>query len=101
MKYQLVLQWSSSIRTFDEVLAAQDALTDDIGDLALVDGHDAGSGEVNIFLLTDNPELAFGEAKRILTKKHLATGLRAAFRERTRGDYQVIWPAELTSFSVA
>jgi hypothetical protein len=101
MKYQLVLQWSSAIRTFDEILAAEDALTNDMGDLALVDGHDTGSGELNIFLLTDNPELTFEEAKRILTRKDLVAGLRAAFRERTGQHYQIIWPPGLTSFSVA
>ena len=76
MNYQLVLQWSSSIRTFDEMLAAEDALTNDIGDVALVDGHDAGSGEGNIFLLTDSPELAFEVAKRILTEKGLPAFVR-------------------------
>ena len=101
MKYQLVLQWSSSIRTFDEILAVEEALNHHLGDLALVDGHDEGSGVANIFLLTDNPKLAFEEAKRVLMRKNLLIGLRAAFRERTGEDYHIVWPDGLRSFSVA
>ena len=37
-----------------------------LGNLGKVDGHDAGSGEMNIFVLTDHPELAFERVKQVL-----------------------------------
>jgi hypothetical protein len=70
VKYQLVLQWpASSIKDYDEMIWVEDALTNGIGDVALLDGHDAGSGEVNIFLLTDDPNQAFREAQRVFGSK--------------------------------
>lgn len=101
MKYQLVLQWpASTVKDYDEMIWVEEALINGLGEIAEVDGHDAGSGEVNIFLLTDEPDQAFREAIRVLGSKDFMVGLRAAFRERTRDEYQVIWPNGLTEFSV-
>jgi hypothetical protein len=102
MKYQLVLQWpASSIKDYDEMIWVEEALISELGNLALVDGHDAGSGEVNIFLFTDDPNRAFLEIKRVLGSKDFLVGLKAAFRERTGSEYTIIWPPGLTTFSVA
>lgn len=70
----------------------EEGLIEGIDNIALVDGHDAGSGEVNIFLLTNDPHRAFKEVKRVLGSKDFMIGLKAAFRERTQSDYQIIWP---------
>jgi hypothetical protein len=102
MKYQLVLQWpASSLKDFDDLVWIEDALIEGIGDAAEVDGHDAGSGEVNIFLYTNDPELAFDAVKRALGSKDFMIGLKAAVRERTGIVYRPIWPPGLASFSVA
>jgi hypothetical protein len=78
----------------------ENVLINGVGNIADVDGHDAGSGEVNIFLLTDHPKLAFEAAKRTLGSKDFMIGLKAAIRECNEKDYQPIWPLDLTSFSV-
>lgn len=50
MKYQLVLQWpASSIKDYDAMIEAENALIENLSAANDVDGHDVGSGEVNIF----------------------------------------------------
>jgi len=45
MKYQLVLQWpASSVKDYDHMIWLEEALTKGICHIALVDGHNAGSG---------------------------------------------------------
>lgn len=101
MKFVLVLQWpASSIKDYDEMILVENALIDGIGDIAEIDGHDAGSGEVNIFLHTNEPRLAFEAAKKTLGSRDFLIGLRAGYRERSGTVYQPIWPSELSSFSL-
>ena len=83
------------------MIRIEDALRTGIGNDAAVDGHDAGSGEMNIFLLTDDPNRAFQEVKKVLESLRATDTLRAAFRERTGDDYRIVWPPGLASFSVA
>lgn len=66
-----------------------------------VDGHDAGSGEVNIFILTDDPELTFSEAKAIVGNSDHWLSVRVAYREITKDHYTIRWPEDLTDFRIA
>lgn len=101
MKYQLVLQWSgSSIKDYDEMIAIEDKLIENLSKGSKVDGHDAGSGEVNIFILTDDPALTFSEAKDILGNSDRWMSVRAAYREITKDHYTILWPEDLTDFDV-
>lgn len=102
MRYQLILQWPvSGIDEYDNMISVEDALIDALGDLALVDGHDAGSGEVNIFILTDNPKLAFQMAAKVLGSKGILNDAKAAFRECNGSTYEILWPLDANSFSLA
>jgi len=76
----------------------EDALEAGLSDIAIVDGHDGGSGEINIFLLTDDPKRAFDEAKRVLGSKDTLVGIRVAFRETSGETYIPLWPPELQDF---
>jgi hypothetical protein len=54
MKYQLVLQFQAeSVQQFDELAVLEDLLVENLPSHSVVDGHDFGSGELNIFILTD------------------------------------------------
>src|SRR5262245_66351644 len=67
MKYQLVLQWpGSSLKDYDEMIAMEKKLIESLSEGSEVDGHDAGSGEVNILILNDDQELTFSSDKTIL-----------------------------------
>jgi hypothetical protein len=100
MKYQLVLQFAAdSTEDFDRLIALEDRLIEEL-DVATVDGHDFGSGEFNIFVLTDDPATVFGKAHGIVTSQGVPNALRSAYREMDGEDYVILWPSSLTEFSV-
>jgi hypothetical protein len=56
VRYILVLQWpGDSEPDFDALLSLEDRIGAALGRYASVDGHDFGSGEINIFIQTDRP----------------------------------------------
>jgi len=102
MKYQLVLQWpASAIEDYDSMVEIEDLLIEQLPSDSHVDGHDAGSGEVNIFIRTDSPERVFSDVQKILAARGLLTHARAAFREVAGDEYFVLWPKGLKGFEVA
>jgi hypothetical protein len=102
MKYQLVLQWPArSIQDYDALVEIENALIAHLSGGSKVDGHDFGSGEMNIFVMTDRPQTAFDEVKAILGSRELWPDVRAAYREITGDDYTILWPKDLTEFKVS
>jgi len=101
MKYQLVLQWpASSIEDYDVLISIENTLIETFSDRHQVDGHDFGSAEMNIVILTDDPEKAFCEAKAVRSISDLEKDLRVAYRKISGADYKILWPADLTEFKV-
>ena len=101
MKYQLVLQFAAdSTEDFDCLVALEDRLIEELGDVATVDGHDFGSGAFNIFVLTDDPATVFGKAHGIVINQGVPNVMRSAYREMDGEEYVILWPASLTEFSV-
>lgn len=101
MKYQLVLQWpASSIDDYDALIDIEDVLIGRLSGANEVDGHDAGSGEMNIFILTDNPTGTFSEVQSILGSRDFWVDARVAYRETAGEEYVVLWPRNLTEFKV-
>ena len=50
MKYQVVIQWpASSIADYDTIIGIESFLIDHLSSASEIDGHDAGSGEMNVF----------------------------------------------------
>ena len=93
MKYQLALQFpANSIADYDEMIALEDELIEALGTSAKVDGHDCGSGEMNIFVHTGAPEKVFERIRPVVTMRGLLENLVAAYRELTGEEYTVIWP---------
>lgn len=102
MKYQLVLQWpAGSIKNYDDLVEMEDALIANLSGSSRVDGHDAGAGEMNIFVITDRPRSTFDEAKAILASRESWRSVRAAYREVAKSDYTILWPEGLTEFKVS
>lgn len=93
MEYQLVLQFSGdSFDDFDHIVTLEDKLIEALGCDADVDGHDIGSDQVNIFIFTSEPEIAFETAKQIIEHAGLIKTTIAAYRETDGEKYNVIWP---------
>jgi hypothetical protein len=101
MKYQLVVQWpASSVDDYDSMIEIEDSLIEELPGDAEVDGHDAGSGQVNIFIWTDRPTKTLEDVKNILKVSDFWTGIRIAYRELERSEYTVLWPKNLKEFKV-
>ena len=92
MDFQLVLQLpGESPEDFDRLVELEEGLVDMLGNAHVVDGHDFGSGTMNIFVHTDDPAAAFDTAKRALPADVLVK-LRAAYRRLDGENYIVVWP---------
>lgn len=94
MNYQLVIQFPLTDATadeFDRLLMIENELELVLRDKHIVDGHDIGAGEMNIFIHTNDPEEAFELAKTTLTEKDLEK-ISVAFRDMIGDQYSVLWP---------
>jgi hypothetical protein len=59
-----------------------------------------GSGEMNIFVETNDSAKTFAEVEAAMRLSSLWTGMRAAYREIDGGEYIVVWPPGLSTFQV-
>lgn len=99
--FQLVVQWSiSAIEDYDALIELEDRLMESLPSDHSVDGHDAGSGEFNIFVITGEPVQAFGPLQQIVADMGLSMGLRAGYRALGETQFIPLWPTQLTSFRV-
>ena len=102
MKFQLVLQWPTSPATdFDDFIEMESELLDHLDESELVDGHDMGSGQMNIFISTDEPHETLQRAQEILGDFKIWPEVRVAYRDTAGGEYTIMWPADLEHFSVS
>jgi hypothetical protein len=90
--HQLVLQFpANSLRDYDELVALEQQLIDTLGQSAL-DGHDMGSGEANIFILTTDPQGTFRQFVPVLERAGRLSQLTAAYRHVDDDRYHILWP---------
>ena len=93
MSYQLVIQFrGDAMEDYDAMIALEDELIFELGDSADVDGHDVGSGEVNIFIITSDPAATFRQVRPVLERRQSLQAATAAFRPVAGESYTVIWP---------
>jgi hypothetical protein len=102
MKYQLVLQLpASSAEDYDEMIELEKVIMGNLTDLDCVDGHDAGAGEMNIFILTDSPKAAFDRIRQVPAIRDVMPDLKVAYREIGKHDFTILHPVGLTRFAIA
>jgi hypothetical protein len=109
MKYQytLVLQFPGKSMEFDEMIELGDSIAKhllDKKDESLYDGHDIGSGQIDFFVCTNNPQITFENVTRLLGKENMKN-LKAAYRKRGKNgyleeEYFIVWPKGLKKFTV-
>lgn len=93
MDYLLTLQFPfSGEKDFDRLIDLEDSLEEVLADSADVDGHDAGSDEMNIFIFTDDPKGTFWIAKGSIENAGLLKYLSAAYRKSDGKAYTRLWP---------
>ncbi len=103
--HQLVIQfpWADGdLAWFERVMdlelridAALSAADDDS-----VDGHDAGSGELNIFILSNAPAQTFQRIRPLIEEWAPGSDVRAAYRDTDGDAYTILWPPGLVTFDV-
>ena len=98
MEYQLIIKMHEDTLTYDEIILTENKLIDFFGE-AIVDGHDRGSGEINFFLLTDQPERVFEKAREMFPKR-CQSNLKSAFRQPGADEYKILHPKDLSKFSL-
>lgn len=103
MNFILVLQWpAASEADYELLISMEDRLESELDEAyGYVDGHDFGSGEMNIFIHTDLPIDAFRSAEAALGGVPSWAMVRAAYRSTDGDDYTVVWPETLQEFSVS
>jgi hypothetical protein len=103
MRTQLVLQFMSDgdLDSFDKLIGFEKALSSMVGKTAKVDGHDFGSGEMNIFIHTDDPVATFNLVQHTDESIRPSGEMRAAYRLIDGEDYVCLWPPELSHFHIA
>lgn len=96
---QLVIQFPESI--FDRAVKLEDALLSTLDEnVAVVDGHDVGSGEANVFVLVDDATRAFADIRPVLSRMKVLGVVKVAYRSLDSDEYVCLWPPGLREFTV-
>jgi hypothetical protein len=96
MKYQLIIQWRADADDFDRLVAIEERVTAKLGNSAEVDGHDFGSGEFNVFVLTEDPTGTFQLIQEVIPQYQT----KVAYRELHGEDFTILWPPNSEEFTV-
>jgi hypothetical protein len=101
-KGQLVFQWpASSEAHYRLLLAIEETIRQGLGAIGLVDGHDIGAGEMNVFIHSDDPEGAFEKNMSLIQGKYDLKELMVGYRNFEDHDYSLVFPPGLTAVRVA
>jgi len=104
MKFQLVIQFAANTREeFEDLLELTDSVTNALaGELeTIVDGHDYGLGEFNIFIHTDDPEEVFAKTADFIDRQRPGIPFAAGYRGFDEDTYTVRWPEGAERFAVS
>ncbi len=98
----LVLQLPAhSLKDYDALIELENQIIEVLGNVGEVDGHDMGAGEINIFVRTDQPVVAFETIKCSLGTQDFLPDIKAACRDVGGEHYTVIHPPGLDHFAIA
>lgn len=96
MPYILTLQIDGeTLADYDKLIEFEDRLSEVLADGDFVDGHDMGSHEMNLFIVTETPHDAFQRIMNSNPELRTRSDLKAAFREADGEEYTVLWPESL------
>ncbi|MEO6816128.1 MAG: ABC transporter [Edaphobacter sp.] len=102
MTHQLVFQFEASTeQDFRSLVELSEAVREALPDSAILDGHDFGLGEFNIFIHTSDPESLFEPVCNTIAKVQPELAFSAGYRNFEEDRYTALWPPNSTTFSVA
>jgi hypothetical protein len=99
---QLVLQFATTegLDSYDKLIRFEKTLISVLGKSAEVDGHDFGSSEINIFILTEDPLATFALIQQTDLLARPGEKMKVAYRPLDGQDYVCLWPPELRHFQI-
>lgn len=101
MRFQVVVQLrAESCEDFERMLALEEELTGGLGDIAGVDGHDSGQGEINLFVHTDEPDLVFDRIRTLPVARRMLPDLAIAYRRFDSDEVKILFPEGRGHFEV-
>ena len=95
----MVIQWREEDITYDQLIEMENILDYDLGIGHEIDGHDMGSGQANIFMITNNPEDLLQQIKEILNESELSI-VKIAYREESKDEFTIVWPVGEKIFEI-
>ena len=99
MRYQLVLQWPAvSEADCDRLISLEEMIEDRLGNIGIVDGHDFGFGEMNIFVHTDKPKSVFEKIIALPAVRKNLQQLKAGYRDFEEDEHTAVYPDGLKHF---
>lgn len=101
MRYQLVIQFKQEFFNDLQVLwKLADLLENSLLDVE-VDGHDIGSGELNVFIHTNHPIETLEEIKLVFVNHGIdVNAIKSGYRLFSSNIYTPIWHLCLEKFSI-
>ena len=103
-EYQLVIQFrldDADMTRWEAIIRFETELIDWLDGDSDVDGHDSGSGEMNIFVHTNDPAASLKLVQTLLPHSELASvEYCAGYRLFTEDDFTPVWPPGLATFDV-
>jgi hypothetical protein len=92
-KGQLAFQWpASSEAHYRLLLAIEETIRQGLDPVGLVDGHDIGAGEMNVFIHSDDPQGTFEKAMSLIQNKYDLKELMVGYRNFEDHDYSPVFP---------
>jgi hypothetical protein len=90
--------WSD--HSFDELVGLE-ARLESVLSSDEIDGHDLGSNEANIFVLTEHPATALEVCIPVITAAGLLAKFSAGYRSLDQDEYARVWPVnDVAPFTV-
>ena len=90
MEYQLVMEFTGDSPENFQRVADLERMLDEGLESGEVDGNDVGLGVINIFIITEYPDICFAEAIDIVSGRLTPTA--AGYRSLESEDYVRLWP---------
>jgi hypothetical protein len=101
MTHQLVVQFNATTtEEYQRFIDLSHKIEEALPVEALLDGHDFGMGEFNIFIHTNNPKTLFEPVCEVIAREHPDLAFSAGYRSFEEDDYTAIWPRNSAKFSV-
>jgi hypothetical protein len=91
----------SSIFDRAKVIGIEQQVSAALGDIGMIAGHDSGSGETDVLIMTRKPMEAYNVLRGLKEISDQPPVLKASYRQLAVHDYEVVYKQESFRFHIA